>query len=274
VGRGGWERAQIGMYPTRDRVSGWAKLGAVNDEQRRGLVAEFMQKVGDPWMRVDHSPQPGSDLAGDDTERPATSPVALHGIVMALDHLGAVVDAMLSGNPMRHYAHFTTLRTVLLSSARVRWLLEPDSSIERRLRGVRIRYQNLDEQRKALRGQESAEISGPLEQQRVQLIGSMDAEEATLEARTVALGAAQLTFPLDTVSLLKGMVDVNTWEGLAVTQMWRTGSAAAHGYFWTDQQRNDANRFDEMSFNGALYGATLFVSEAMKLYDQRSTTSA
>jgi hypothetical protein len=232
-----------------------------------------MQKVGDPWMRADHSPHVGSDLAADDTDSPATSPIALHGIVMALDHLGAVVDAMLSGNPMRHYAHFTTLRTALLSSARVRWLLEPVESTERRLRGVRIRYQNLDEQRKALRGQQSTEISGALEQQRVQLIGSMDGEETKLETRAVALGATQLTFPLDTVSMLKGMVDVNTWEGLATTQMWRTGSASAHGYFWTDQQRDDANHFDEMSFNGALYGATLFISEAMKIYDKRATTA-
>jgi hypothetical protein len=110
-----------------------------------------MRTVGDPWMRDDRHTRPGggSDLAADDAEKPETSLRAHFGIIMALDHLGSVVDAMVNDDRMRHYAQFTTLRTTLECGARVRWLLESESSNERRLRGVQSRYENLEEQRKA-----------------------------------------------------------------------------------------------------------------------------
>jgi hypothetical protein len=69
------------------------------------------------------------------------------------------------------------------------------------------------------------------------------------------------------------LVDADTWEGSAILSLWRTGSAAAHGYHWTETQRSDPNRLDELSFNMALYAAFLFVTAAATLYDKRAGTA-
>lgn len=232
-----------------------------------------MRDVGEPWMADGHdlNPQEGSALAGDDKMTPKTSPVASYGVLTALDHLGAVVDAMQSDTPLRHYAHFTTLRTALLSSARVRWLLEPGSRTERRLRCVRIRYQNLCEQRTAVRELAGSHVPVAIEQERLKTVAGMDAQEAELEARAKALGAAALAKPDDTVSVLRSQVDPNTWEGMGIRQTWRTGSAAAHGYHWPDEHRPNPGEFDTVAFNSALYAAVMHVKAAAELYEVRAT---
>lgn len=244
----------------------------MNDEERRGLVARWMQGAGHRWLTTDHTPAAGSDLALDDTGPSKVGPIASFSITTAIDHLGSVVDAMLSGNPIRHYAHFTTLRTTLLASARARWILDPDVSAERQLRCLQVQFQNLVEQRKAFNGFAGAHFDAAAEQSRIAAIATLDAEKATLEKAATALGAPTLTAPKDTVSMLRdNLVDADTWEGSAVLAMWRTGSAAAHGYHWTETARADPRRFDEMSFNMALYAAWLFVTAAITLYDKRAS---
>jgi hypothetical protein len=218
-----------------------------------------------------------SDLAEDDAGTPMTSAVAVYQIVMALDHLGSVVDALETtletDRPMRHYAHSTTLRTALESSARVRWSLMSDSSAERQLRGLRVRYENLLEQRKAMNGLAGKHIRGEREQARKQIIAATDADIKVVTDRASALGANTLDGKFDTVSMLRGMVKANSFEGTAILQLWRTGSATAHGYFWADQLRDNPGQFDHVWFHSALYGATMFVNDAMKLYHQWATTN-
>lgn len=242
------------------------------NEERRDRVVQWMREIGDPWMRpgAPGEAAAGSELAADDAAGPQISPVAHHGLLMALDHLGAVVDAMTSGVQIRHYAHFTSMRTVLLSSARVRWLLQPEISTDRRLRCAQIRHQNLMEQRKALVDLGAPAVEAELEQQRQRLLAAMDAEKDKLTQQAQALGATQLHDPIDTVSMLRTMVDPQSLEGTFVLQMWRTGSASAHGYFWTDQNRSNPGEFDETWFNGALFASVLFADEAMKLYVRRA----
>lgn len=249
----------------------------VSDEQQQRLerIVGWMQTFADPWMREEQHghPEPGSDLAVDDAHRPPSSALAHYGISMALDHLGSVVDAVVSDQPMRHKAHFTTLRTVLECGARVRWLLDPDDSTQRRLRAVRYRWENLDEQRKAIKDLAGTHIVGEQEQARQQALAGMEAEEAALTARATELGADKLTKPPSTYDLLKGMVDINTYEGMGVIQLWRQGSASVHGHFWADQYRDNPGEFDFQWFYQALYGAMLFVNEAMTLHHRRSTTA-
>lgn len=247
--------------------------GVYLDRGTRRDVVQWVREVGDPWTikgRADRRPRNGSDLASDDAGQSETSRVAHHGIIMALDHLGSVVDAMICDKPMRHYAHLTTLRTVLMSSVRVRWLLEPNSSNERQLRGVQIRHVNLDEQRKAFNTLSSKPSSKELEQQRQEIVSTFLNEMTALEAQATVLGAAKLNPPPDILSMLQNMVAVDTADGFAVLQLWRMGSAAAHGYFWLDTQRPNPHLFDEDGFDMALYGATRFVAEAMYLYEQRA----
>jgi hypothetical protein len=160
-----------------------------------------MLGAGHQWLTTDHTPVPGSDFSVDDVAPYKVSPIVCFGVMTAIDHLGSVVDAMMSEKPIRHYAHFTTLRTSLLASARVRWILEPDSSVERQLHCLQVRLQNTDEQRKAIRGFAGSHLEPATEQSRLDAIASLDAEIASLEARANELGAAKLVAPKDTVSM-------------------------------------------------------------------------
>jgi hypothetical protein len=264
----GWWVAPYGLETGRQtgRVS--------NDQQRLDRIVEWMQTVGDPWMRDEANtrPEPGSDLAADDAEKPETSPLAHRGIVMALDHLGSVVDAVVREPPKRLKAYFTVLRTALECGARVCWLLESDSSDERRLRGVQYRFQNLEEQRKAITGLSGTHIFGETEEARQQILVGIEAERAALTERALSLGAAMLTEPPNTLWMIRDLVDVNTFEGTSFIQLWRTGSASVHGHYWADEMRDNPRQFDHMWFQPAIQGAMLFINDAMKLYHSRATT--
>ena len=231
-----------------------------------------MQGAGHQWLTTDHIPAAGSDLDIDDAGDYKVSPVASFCVISAIDHLGSVCDALVSGQPIRHYAHFTTLRTALLASARARWILEPDGSVGRQLRCLQVRFQNLDEQRKAFNGFAGSHLEPETEQSRIRAITSLDSEADSLEAQALTLGSQRLTVPIDTVSMLRNhLVDADTWYGSAILNLWRTGSAAAHGYHWTEAHRPNPREFDELSFNMALYGAFLFVTAAITLYDARAS---
>jgi hypothetical protein len=235
-------------------------------------MIDWMQNAGHQWVTTDHRPEAGSDLAFDDASRPRVSPYASFGVVTAIDHFGSVVDAMVSGQPFRHYAHFTTLRTALLASERVQWMLAPDESVERRLRCAQVRFQNLQEERKAFNGFAGSHLEPDTEQSRLKAIADLDAQIASLEGEATALGAQNLTAPLDTVSMLRDhLVDADTWYGSAILSLWRTGSAAAHGYHWTETHRTNPGELDELSFDLALGGAFLMITGATALYHKRAS---
>lgn len=247
-----------------------------SDAQRRlNEIVQWIQTVGDPWMRDERNarPLPGSDLATDDEEKPESSPLSHYGIVMALDHLGAVLDAVVREPPKRLKAHFSSLRTALECGARVCWLLEPDSSVERRLRATRYRFENVEQQRKAINDLSGTHIAGETEEQRQQVLAGLVAEEASLTERALLLGANNLAKPPSTFDLIKNRVDANTFERTAYLQLWRTGSASAHGHYWADQMRNNPGQFDHQWFQPALQGAFMFINDAMKLHHQRSTNA-
>lgn len=76
-------------------------MAVSDDQQRLARIVDWMQTVGDPWTQDAAKPQAGSDLAADDANHPASSPLSHRVIAMALDHLGAVVDAVLTSPPKR-----------------------------------------------------------------------------------------------------------------------------------------------------------------------------
>jgi hypothetical protein len=203
------------------------------------------------------------------------SQIAAHGVATAIDHFGSVVDAIVSHKPIRHYAHFTTLRTALLASARVRWILAPDNSVQRRLRSLQVCYQNMEEQRKAFNGFAGSHLEPAEEQSRLDAITELDAQIARLESQAGALGVQKLTAPKDTVSMIHDhLVDADTWFGSAIEGLWRMGSAAAHGYFWTQTGGSNPGEFDEPLFDVAFAGAFVFVTKAKELYDKRAAPQA
>ena len=191
---------------------------------------------------------------------------------MALDHLGAVIDAVVREPPKRLKAHFTVLRTALECGARVCWLLEPDSSNERKLRAIRYRFENLEEQRKAINDVSGTHIVGETEEGRQRSLLAIERERPVLRERAMALGAGRLVKPPDTLSLIKGMVDTNTMEGTGFIQLWRTGSASVHGHYWADDMHDDPGSFDFEWFQPAIQGAMLFINKAMILRHRRAST--
>jgi hypothetical protein len=245
-----------------------------DDQERLNRIVDWMYTVADPWMLGERNtiPEPGSDFAADDAAELATLPLAHRGIVMALDHLGSVVDAVVREPPKRLKAHFTVLRTALECGVRACWLLESDLSNDRRLRSVQYRYQNLREQRKAIRDVSGTHIVGETEEARQEALALLNIEEEALTTLALSLGASKLIEPPDTLRMIRGLVDVNTMEGTSYIQLWRTGSASVHGHYWADEMRDNPGQFDYVWFQPAVQGAMLFINNAMTLYHQRATT--
>lgn len=232
-----------------------------------------MYTVADPWMRdeANTQPQPGSDLAADDAKHPPSSPLSHRGIVMALDHLGAVVDAVVAGPPKRLNAHFTVLRTALMSGARVCWLLESDSSNERQLRAIRYRYENLVEQRNAMTDFADTHLNDDQDTMLADSLAVIEIERQALAERALELGAKGLTKPTSTTQMLKDLVDLSTPEGTGMVHLWRTGSASAHGHYWADEMRENPAAFDHKWFQPAIQGTFLMVNNAMTMRHKRAT---
>lgn len=250
----------------------------MSDEQQKRLdrIVQWMYTVADPWMRngANGTPQAGSDLAGDDSEGPATSPLSHRGIIVALDHLGAVVDAMAAGPPKRLNPHFTVLRTALVAGARVRWLLEPDMSDERRLRAIQYRYENLDEQLTAITDFSDIPFTVDQDATMAESLAIIEMERQVLETRALELGATKLSRPKSTTKMLKDMVDLTTPEGTGLVHLWRTGSASAHGHYWADDLRDNPAAFNHEWFPTAIQGTVLMINDAMHLHHKRSAAPA
>lgn len=246
----------------------------VEDQQQRlAKILDWMRDHGDLWLRDGRYAQPerGSDLARDDAEGPLSSVLSHRVLVMALDHLGFVVDSIWSGPPKRLNAPFSALRTALECGARARWLLEADSSNERRLRALRYRYQNLEEKRKAINAMSGSHMIDEEDDARAQILGQIAAEKTSLIEWASAFGADGLTEPPKTLNMLTSMVDVNTHFGTGVIQLWRQGSASVHGHYWVDDMRGNTGGFDVEWFQVSIQGATLFINDALKLHQQRRT---
>jgi hypothetical protein len=242
----------------------------MDDPQRRGAVAHWIRTVGDPWIKSEHPPVTGSALAGDDRVRPAVSELARFGIATAIDHLGLVVDAMDSDLPFRHYGPLTALRTTLLAAARTQWLLKPAGRPERRFRACRIEFENLTQQRIATNALTGNQMSSDLVDARDALIALLDNEIHELEGRASAVRPrANLSRPDDTASIIRTLVDEHTDEGQAIRHLWRTGSAAAHGFHWANL---GSGKFDETWFNTSLYASMMMVQETLELYGDRAAS--
>ncbi len=235
-----------------------------------------MRDHGDMWLRDGRNsmPEPGSDLASDDGEGPVTSVLSHRTLVNALDHLGFVIDTVWTGPPKRLNAPFSALRTALECGARARWLLEAQCSTKRRLRGIRYRYQNLEEQRKAITAMSGTHMVDEQDEAREQILARVAAEKTDLTEWALRWGADKLTEPPSTLDMLTSMVDLNTDLGTGFIQLWRQGSASVHGHYWVDDMRGNTGAFDVDWFHVAVQGAMLFINDAITLHHQRRTRAS
>ncbi len=105
-----------------------------------------------------------------------------------------------------------------------------------------------------------------LKERGANLVDGMAAEDARAH-----LGGPVLTEPLNMVEILQCLVDEHSYEGQGIRHLWRTGSAAAHGYHWGAMHAGSASEFDEPGFNMSLYGSLMMVKDALELYENRAT---
>jgi len=268
------------------RVGGWVSvvcehagafsLWEVDDVQRRDSVIKWVQDVATPWLATEHLPAPGSELADDDKVEPRVSELARFGLVVAIDHLGLVVDALVdgieNGRPFRVLAPFTVLRASLLTAVRTKWLLMPDSRKQRQFRALRLEYQNQKELRAALGDLTGKHLSEELNEDRDKARRFVDERIETLESRALEFGPDyKLTTLPDTVSMIPMVVDKDSFLGMGIRLLWRTGSATVHGYHWASiLAGGQPGEFSERDFNQLLLGSTLLTKEALKLYERRA----
>lgn len=109
---------------------------------------------------------------------------------------------------------------------------------------------------------------------RAQILEQVAAEKASLTKLAVTLGATGLTEPPCTLDMLKSATDVNTYAGTGFIQLWRQGSASAHGLYWVDDMRGNTGAFDIDWFHVAIQGSMLFINDALKLHQRRRTRAS
>lgn len=224
-----------------------------------------MREVGDPWLRSEYEVAEGSPLSGDDRDGSQVSEIARYGLVVAIDHLGSVTDALQGEKPIRHFAHFTALRTVLLVSARTVWLLTPAARAERRSRAIRIRITALNEWR---RGTKS--LGGGLADDELKTHDQVVEELRRARDELKLKDPAAAAMKLDTAEQIREQVGADDHYGAGVAYLWNTGSAAAHGYHWISSARSNPQMFDQEWFEAAVYAAWLRLNEAFEMFVAKS----
>lgn len=245
----------------------------MNDSERRQHCIDWMTTTGQDWLSVTHIPEPGSALAGDDKVEPRVSRIAAFAIAVALDHLGSVVDTLTDERPMRHFAHFSALRATLLTASQASWILYPSMRNDRRNNALSLERTNIIEQRKAINASNRDHLTPEQAAAVDQAKQVMNDRIAAIEVTAASSGVGNLSNLASTEIIaraVEGISDTDDWFEEAVRQLWRTGSAAAHGYSWRLEFSDDPQHFDEQLFNPAFYGAFLMTQHAVDLYATRS----
>ncbi|ORL11053.1 hypothetical protein A6I84_03495 [Prescottella equi] len=251
---------------------------SVNKDERRKHCVNWMSTTGQKWLTAgDYTPKPGSDLAGDDTIRPEPSGQAVFAIAVGLDHFGSVTTAL--GSPQglgfaRHFAPYSALRAALLTASQAVWILGPTERKERQRRSLILARTSVIEHRKAIK---AFDLKAPTEKQIEGKQATLDALGKQLELieKTASDAGLDALADFNSTAAIQAAVKIvdptDEWFGLAIEHLWRSGSAAAHGYSWRLSHQKDPQVFDIDQFDMALQGSWLMVSHAIELYEQRAT---
>lgn len=168
-----------------------------------------------------------------------------------LDHLRLVAKSVLLDNRLTAFAPFTLVRSALTGATLLAWILSTEAD-ERRLRTLMITYQELKNQRNALRGLSEApelpdtEENGHYNARRQQAIAQF--ERIGTAINVVKSDCDRMGFdfadvknkPYDTNTVKIGAEvispDLVYYEGFGkvyeTVRVWRTLSAHAHGFSW------------------------------------------
>lgn len=189
----------------------------------------------DRWhaeLRNHFTPLSGSPLAMDDTDWPVVpvSQVAWMGLGSARDHLQAV-RVHLEDGEVFPFAQLTLIRAALLGASQAVWVLSPEASDERIMRGRCVAaemYRQQDLYLDVLRRTSpdlhppTEHVAGFLKERRGQLdaLRAADSQVRRLEATVMVREAAKAA-----------MVDDSLVD--EVESIWRRTSGAVHGFGWS-----------------------------------------
>lgn len=196
------------------------------------LQATFPQL--DSWgerTAQQYDPDPGSDLAADDTDWPLmrTSQVALMGLQSNRDHLQAVRIHVEAGQ-LFPFAQSTLIRAALVGAAQAVWVLSPRDPDDRRSRsrliaahmyGEHAKYLNHLRTLAAGSHPDTETVAATVSQRRDELteLRGTDGQQGALNTTAMVEDAARAAFGTDAL----------TEEVLAI---WRLTSGATHGFAW------------------------------------------
>lgn len=184
-------------------------------------------------------------------------------------------------------AYVTVARTSLLAAANAVWVLSPTSRLERRKRAIRLRADDLRNQRTAIK-----EFPAPdqeAESARDELLRLITDRQDTLRGAATALGIVEdvRKMKMDQTQVMSRVEEhlrsTDVDEAMFLRDMWRLASAAAHAQFHYGAARAElqgetaqygsavAQLRGELSRDTgpAIAAATLVLNEAFRLYDLR-----
>lgn len=241
----------------------------------RKFCADWMSTTGYAWLAAgDHTPNPGSDLAGDDGISPKVSGQAVFAIRVGLDHYGSVTTVLKSpGGLLHRFAPYSALRAALLTASQAIWILGPDDRETRQRNALTLARTSAIEHRKVIKAYEFPPTE-ELREGKKATLAELDKQIELIEKVASAVDVGELggfnsTRVIDAAVKIVDPTDTGLW--MAIEHLWRSGSAAAHGYPWMLSHAKDPGAFDVDQFDLALHGSWLMLTHAIELYEKRAT---
>jgi hypothetical protein len=243
----------------------------------------------DQWgqrFRTPFVPEPGSELAEDDTDWQWTpvSQVAFLGMGAARDHLQAV-RVHVEADEFFPFAQQTLLRAAILAAAQAVWVLAPDDRKERLQRARTFALENLKQHLAFLRDLQALSPTPHAATDAVE----RHAAQRRAELADLRAAAGQGSLPLNATDVIQQAV-LATWGSREMATEarveWRRGSGAAHGLPWSLLGRQETRQAGAADAHGiatfhaggsidALANSYLcahgLLANAFKLLDRRGT---
>ena len=192
------------------------------------------------------SPQPGSELAVDNTVFPRhpISEVARTSLVSAGEHLRLARDAIEAGK-LYPSAHFTLLRGALVGAAQGVWVLGPDERAKRQERGLTVLTEMHTQMRKHYRRLEQFTLSEEerceLREQQSWLIARME------QVGIIRTGAAALNLTDKVIPEALDLVFADPSRRQDGRALWALMSGDAHALGWSMATRGQMGPTDRRS---------------------------
>lgn len=267
-------------------------LSLPRDSEHREWEAR-LDKVArgvDGWSARVASPEPidqKSSLGADSLPGLDVAESVWYSMCVAWEHLAFAMGAMRATGTLYPSAYVTVARTALLAAVNAVWVLSPSSRLERRRRAIRLRADDLRNQRTAI--EEFPAPDKEEESARDELLVLIADRQDTLQGAATAIGVVEdvRKMKMDQTQVMSRVEEhlrsADADGTMFLREMWRLASAAAHAQFHYGAARaelqGEAEQYGSAvaHFRGelsrdtgpAIAAAAFVLNEAFRLYDLR-----